>query len=108
MIDRIGKKHPSQLFIREWIEKIHPGVDDKRLAERMGISSGTFSKLLKGDMKMTTEYLAGFADLVDKSVPELFTDPQRPTQEELLAAGTPEELRAAMQLVKAAKTGTGG
>lgn len=108
MIERIGKKHPTRLFIREWIDTIHPGLDGKRLAARMGISPSTFSKLLKGEMKMTTEYLAGFADLLDKSVPELFLDPKTPTQEELQSAGTPEELRAAIRLVQMAKTGTNG
>ena len=33
MIDRIGSKRPSRLYIREWIKK--RSLDQKRIAERM-------------------------------------------------------------------------
>lgn len=105
-IARIGNRHPSQLFIREWIEyRTH---DQKKVAERMGIEPGTVSKLLNNKMKMTIEYLSGFADALDVSVADLFRDPRAPTQNELLSMGSPDELRAAMRLVQLAKTGTDG
>lgn len=101
---RIGSKYPSQLFIREWIK--HRGLDQKRVAERMVIEEGTVSKLLNGKMEMTATYLAGFSDALEVPVPELFRDPKAPTRDELLSAGTAEELRRAIQIVRIAKTGT--
>lgn len=105
-LDRIGKKHPTRLYIREWMAAETPTLDQKRLAERMGCEPGTVSKLLSGEMKMTTEWLANFADALDKSVPELFQDPNAPTRDELLSAGTADELRQAIRLLRLAKTGS--
>lgn len=105
-VTRIGRKHPSQLFLREWIKK--RDLLQKQVAERMEIEPGTVSKLITGQMAMTMEYLAGFADALDLSVSDLFRHPDTPTQAELLSMGTPDELRAAMRLVQMAKTGTGG
>jgi transcriptional regulator with XRE-family HTH domain len=106
MADRIGSKHPSRLFIREWIKK--RGLDQKRVAERMDCEPGTLSKLLNGKMEMTTAWLAGIADALDVSVPDLFRDPDMPTRDELLSLGpvTTEEFKQALQLVRIAKTGT--
>lgn len=83
-------------------------IDQERLAGRMDCKPGTVSKLLSGQMKMTTNWLASFADALDVSVPQLFTDPEAPTRDELLAAGTAEELRRAIQIVRLARTGTDG
>lgn len=105
-ITRIGSRHPSQLFLREWLVK--RGLEQKQVAERMEIEPGTVSKLLNGRMKLNIEYLASFADALDLSVADLFRHPDMPTRDELLAMGTPAELRAAMQLVQMAKTGTAG
>lgn len=106
MIDRIGSKRPSRLYIREWIKK--RSLDQKRIAERMNCEPGTVSKLLNGSMEMTTKWLGLFADALDLSVPELFRDPAAPTRDELLAAGTPDELRQAIRLIQMARTGTDG
>lgn len=107
MIDRIGPKNPSRVFIREWMEK--KDIDGERLAERMDISPGTMSKLLNGRMKMTLEYLDGFADALGLDETALiFRHPDMPTRDELLAQASPEELRAAIHLIRTAKTGTDG
>lgn len=103
-IARIGTRHPSRLFLKEWIA--YRGLEQRHVAERMDIEPGTVSKLINGRMRLTIEYLAGFADALDCSVSDLFRHPETPTRDELLAMGTPEELRAAMQLVQMAKTGT--
>lgn len=105
-ITRIGSRHPSQLFLREWLAK--RGLEQRQVAERMNIEPGTVSKLLNGRMRLTLEYLAGFADALDLSIEDLFRHPDMPSRDELLAMGSPAELRAAMQLVRMAKTGTDG
>lgn len=107
-MDRIGKRHPTRLYIREWMAHETPTLTQKRLAERMGCEPGTVSKLLSGQMEMTTSWLANFADALDLSVPDLFRDPKTPSQAELLAMASPEELRQAIRLVQLAKTGTNG
>lgn len=103
-MESIGKKHPSRLFIREWMKD--RGVKSTRLAERMEHAEGTVSKLLNGHMEMTTTWLGRFADALDVSVPQLFVDPKMPTQNELLAMASPEELRQAIRLIQMARTGT--
>ena len=101
MTGTIGSKHPSRLYIREWIAD--RDLEQKRVAERMGCEPGTVSRLLSGGMEMTTRWLASFADALDVSVTDLFRDPAAPTRDELQAAGTAEELRQAIQLVRIAK-----
>lgn len=105
-IARIGTRHPSRLFLKEWIS--YRDLEQRHVAERMDIEPGTVSKLVNGKMRLTIEYLAGFADALDCSVSDLFRHPETPTRDELLAMGTPDELRAAMQLVKVAKSASGG
>lgn len=104
MIQRIGRKRPTRVYLREWMEELD--VDGERMAERMDCSPGTVSKLLNGKMKLTIEWLSRFADALDRPLPDLFRDPKAPTRDELLAAGTPEELRKAIELVRLSKTGS--
>lgn len=99
-IERIGQKHPAKLFIREWMARETPTLTQKRLAERMECEPGTVSKLLNGQMEMTTGWLANFADALDLSVPDLFRNPDAPTRDELLRGYSNEELTAALQLVQ--------
>lgn len=87
-MERIGPKKPTRLYIRERMEK-YP-IDAERLSERMDTTPGTISKLLNGHMKMTTEWLANFADALNVSVPELFVDPNRPSADALLSRASEE------------------
>jgi len=116
MIERIGPKNPTRLYIREWIEKLEPTLTNERLAERMDIAPGTLSKLLNGNMTMTVPYLAAFAHALDMEDPgQLFHDPNRPTMDELLRGIPQDEGQRIVRYVKllvddirAAKTGTEG
>lgn len=105
MVDRIGKQKPFRLFIREWM--VAKGKDSKQIADILDRSEGTVSKLLSGKMKVTTEYLAEFAYALGVEVDDLFRDPNRPSQAELLRNATPEELRQALQLIQSVRKGTG-
>jgi len=106
MIDRIGKQKPYRLFIREWMAE--KNKDAKQIADVLDRSEGTVSKLLNGKMIMTTEYLAEFAYAIGvEHVDDLFRDPNRPTQSELLRNATPDELRQAVQLIQSVRKGTG-
>lgn len=98
MVDRIGSKKPSRLFLREWMEDRH--LDNKRVAERMDRAEATVSKLLSGKMRMTLEYLYEFAEALNVEPEQLFRDPARPTRDELLRGYSNEELTSAIQLIE--------
>lgn len=108
MIDRIGKREPPRLYIREWMRKLD--INAKKLAERMDRAEGTVSKLLgaadpptpgvkRKTQKVTVEYLAEFAAALNIEVSQLFHDPDRPTRDELLKGYSVEELTTAVQLI---------
>lgn len=103
MVARIGPAKPVKHFVREWIEA--RGLDQKRLAERMGCEPGTVSKLLNDKAKMTTGWLARFAEALNTDIPSLFRHPDRPTPDDLLR-NLPEEKRQEVIRVIKAMTGT--
>lgn len=105
MPTRIGRRRPYKLFIREWMED--RGLDNRRIAERMDCAEGTVSKLLNGEMKMTTDWLARFAYALDREVIDLYRDPRMPTQADLLRDVPENELPTVMRILKTF-TGTGG
>lgn len=99
-----GRKQ-ARLFIREWIE--FKKLDQRRVAERMDIKDGTVSKLINGHMQMTLTWLAGFADALDVEITDLFRDPNRPTQQDLLSGLNEEKRQQAEDYLKyLAATGT--
>lgn len=84
MVTRIGGSRPPRIYIEEWMETI-PGLDRKRLAERMGVSAGTITKKLKNPGKIDADWMEGFrAALNLQSVTDLFRDPASPTPDDLL------------------------
>ncbi len=56
MIDRIRGRKPVRLYIEEWMTTI-PGLDRKRLAERMNTTPGTITKKLAAPLKIDGEWL---------------------------------------------------
>lgn len=84
MVTRIGGWRPPRLYIEEWMETI-PGLDRKRLAERMGVAAGTITKKLTNPEKIDAKWLEGFRKALDlPSVTDLFRDPNAPTPDEML------------------------
>lgn len=109
MVARIGPKNPNKMrvFLREWRE--HFGLTQETLADRIGTTKGTVSRMEKSTREPNLGYLAAFAEALDIDTGQLFRLPGAPTQEELQVIGaSPEELRAAIQLVRLARTGTEG
>lgn len=101
MIERIGPKNPTRLYIREWMEKLTPTMTNERLAERMEIAPGTVSKLLSGTMTMTVPYLERFAEAIGlDDAAKLFHDPNRPTIDELLRGLPADEEERIVEQVK--------
>lgn len=92
MVTRIRQSTPPKLYIREWMETV-PGLDQKRLAERMGRTAGAVSKKLAKPSNIDTEWLGDFAWALGVEVPDLFRDPSAPTPAELLAGLSEEQAK---------------
>jgi hypothetical protein len=80
-----------RLYIEEWMATI-PGLDRKRLAERMKVAGGTISKKLARPENIDGVWLAQFAAALELASPiELYRDPSA------AAVTSPEsKLRAAL------------
>jgi len=113
VIDRIGKRRPARLYVREWMEA--KDINNKTLAGRIGRAESTVSKLLAyadpsakargASQKITVEYLAEFADALGLENPaDLFRDPAQPSRDELLKGYSNEELVVALQLIDRARS----
>ncbi len=83
MISRIYAHRPAKLYIEEWMATV-PGLDRKRLAQRMKTTGGTITKKLQEPAKIDAVWLQRFADALDLAVTDLFRDPTAPTPDELL------------------------
>jgi len=85
MITQIGgRRRPPKLYIEEWMKTV-PGLDRKRLAERMGVSPGTITKKLSDPSKIDALWMVLFAEgLGLEDVTDLFRDPNAPTRDDLL------------------------
>tara|TARA_Y100000310_G_scaffold334257_1_gene413676 strand:- start:825 stop:1118 length:294 start_codon:yes stop_codon:yes gene_type:complete len=83
----------------KWIE--HQNLDQKRVADRMDCEPGTLSKLISGKMRRTDKWLARIAYALDIDVDQLFRDPGRPTQEDLLRGQSPEKQAQIIAVIKA-------
>jgi transcriptional regulator with XRE-family HTH domain len=87
-----------RVFLREWREYL--GLTQEQIAERIGITKGTVSRMETKDREPNLGYLAAFAEAIDREVGELFRSPDVPTRDELLRGYSNEELTAALQLVE--------
>lgn len=101
MVTRIGRKKPLKHFIREWMK--HRGLNQARIAERLEVETGTVSKLLNGKLRLSDIWLVGFAEALNVDVPDLFRDPNRPTQNELLEGLSEEDTRKVISIIEAFK-----
>jgi transcriptional regulator with XRE-family HTH domain len=113
MVARIGPKNRSRMrvFLKEWRE--HLDLTQEQVADRIGTTKGTVSRMEVNSREPNLGYLAAFAEAIDRETGDLFRDPKRPTRDELLRdvppGATPELLRQAFELIKnAQKTGTDG
>jgi transcriptional regulator with XRE-family HTH domain len=103
MIDRIGPRRPPRLFIREWMRKRE--LTQTAVATLMDCGTGTVSKLISGKMEMTTYWLAGFAEALQVEPPDLFRDPNTPTQQDLLRGVSPAKQAEIVRVIQALKAG---
>lgn len=110
MITRIGAKRPPRIYIEEWMDKV-PGLDRKRLADRMGVSPGTITKKLSNPGKIDALWLEGFREALGlDEISDLFRDPDKPTQDDILRGMTEAQIREMVEYAEfiRQKTGTDG
>lgn len=73
----VKNEEPTDLppvFIRERMK--YPRITGEVLAERMGTTPPTVSRLLNGKRKMTLEWLYAFAKALDTPISALFSPPE--------------------------------
>jgi len=101
MVTRIGPRNPNKarLFLKEWREA--KSLTQDQLAERIGTTKGTVSRMEGGTRDPNVGYLAAFAEAIgEEEVSVLFRSPGAPTRDELLRGYSNEELTAAVQLIE--------
>lgn len=96
---RIGSSEPHRHYIREWMKK--KGITQEQMAGRLDVSQGTVSKMLKKSSVLTEYYLVGIAQALSLTVPDLFRNPDRPTQEELLAGLSDDQRQTVITMIEA-------
>lgn len=70
-----------ELFIRE--RMLSPRVTGDELAERMGTTPATISRLLNGRRKMTLEWLYAFSKALNAPIADLFSPPSEDSEAKL-------------------------
>lgn len=100
MVARIGPRNPNKMrvFLKEWRD--HLNLTQETVAERIGITKGTVSRMESNVREPNLGYLAAFAEAIDREVSDLFRLPGAPTRDELLRGYSNEELTAAIQLIE--------
>ena len=101
MISRIGPRRPFKHYIREWMEV--RDINQERLAGRLEVESSTISKLLTGRIRMSDRWMSAIADALNLEIHELFLDPDRPSQNELLEGLDEDQKAAVINLVNMMK-----
>ena len=102
-VTRIGPYKPPRLFIHEWMRK--KGKTQVDITNRLELgSTGTISKWLKNPIKLDVERLSAIAWALDMDdVRDLYRDPERPTQEDLLRDLDPTQKTVLIEMIKGLK-----
>lgn len=107
MVTRIGGNRPPRLYIEEWMATV-PGLDRKRLAERMGVAPGTITKKLADPGKIDANWLEAFRLALNlKEIADLFRDPNAPTPAELLRGLSDDQKDEVVRFVDFVRQRTG-
>ena len=104
---KIYPRRPREVFLAEW--RIHYGLSQKQLADRLGCDVMTISRWELGKTAITTDALAALAEALggDLMEPEdLYHHPDRPTPNQLLRGQDAAIQEQALSIIRAIrKTG---
>ena len=99
MPERIGPKRPLRLYIAEW--RVHRGLTQQQLADRLGTSDVTVSRWETSARKPDLNALAAVAEALTIDVFDLRRHPDQPSADALLR-DQPQEVRdQAIRLIQA-------
>lgn len=101
MAARIGPRNQSKwrVYFKEWREKKE--LTQEQLAERIGTTHVTVSRMETGSRQWNSGYLAALAHALGIEPQDLFHHPDKPTIDELLRHASPDERVRAVEVVKA-------
>ena len=87
MLERIGPKHPTRHFLREWREK--KGLTQEQLGQRVNSGKDQISRWEKGgrSLKLETQYALAHALGIEPG--DLFHHPDQPSADALLRQADP-------------------
>ena len=104
MVTRIGSKSRSRLYLREW--RIGCGLSQEQLAERIGTTKATISRIETRARDATLGFLEASVEALGGglSVPDLFRPPQQPSIDARLQAASAGERERVYSVVEAMLT----
>jgi len=100
MVARIGPKSgkPHRHFFKEWRE--YRKLSQERLADRLGTTGATVSRMENYQSQYNAGYLQALADALDCEPADLFHPPDRPSVDKLLEQSSPEMQKRVYDLVE--------
>lgn len=97
---------PLKLYLAAWRKK--RGFTQDGLAERLNTYKGQISKLERGDIELSNDWIAGFAEAFEIEPAALFRDPDQPLIDDILKGAPLEQRRTAVRLIEALIRGEPG
>lgn len=88
-----------RVFLKEWRE--HLKLTQEQIADRIGTTKGTVSRMEVSTREPNLGYLAAFAEAINCNTGQLFYDPKQPTCDDLLRNATPEQADQAYRILRA-------
>ena len=108
MVTRIGPKNKKLMrtYLRAWRD--HFDLTQEQVADRIGTTKATVSRMEIDTREPNLGYLAAFAEALGIETQDVFRDPARPTQNELLSRGiSSEQIEQAIVFIEMARKAGG-
>ena len=100
MVARIGPRNQSRwrVYFKEW--RRNKELTQKQLADRLGTTHVTVSRMENGRREWNAGYLVAMAETLGIEPQDLFHHPDRPTLDELLRNASDDDRKRALEVVK--------
>lgn len=105
MPERIGRRHPRRLFIREWRET--RGRNQDWLADAVRSTKSTISKYERGELRLNEEMMEKIAFALGIGEGDLFRHPDTPSVDALLRDASPTLIESTIAFVETMKRRAG-
>lgn len=101
MVTRIGRRTPRRTFVREWRE--HRERTQEWLAEAIGTTKSTISKIERGAVRLDTVVMADIAYALGIDEADLFRHPSQPSADALLRDAPASVIANAVAIIETLK-----